>query len=107
MSNVAKEVPNPDTEVNETKASSVEDSKTDYLEFVGTEPYGTEFYKGDAGTHSITKAQMKANHDIDLGAKEVVWRKGSNGRMLVNTSDMSPEAVDVLADDPMFRRVSL
>lgn len=83
------------------------DDKIEYLEFVGMEPYGTEFYKGEFGTHTVTKAQMKANHDIDLGAKEVVWRKDGAGRMLVKASDMTPEAANYLATDPMFKLVTL
>jgi hypothetical protein len=86
-----------------------EDSKAtdtqEFIEFVGQEPYGTEFY-GLKGTHSIDKKHMKDQHDVDLGAKEIVWKRGSNGRFLVPVSDMSLEAAEALVADPLFKRVT-
>lgn len=81
--------------------------KTDYVEFLGTDPsVGTEFY-GQHGTHSITRAHMKDTHDVDLGVKEVVWKRGKNGRFLVPASDLTSEVVDILIADPMFKLVSI
>jgi hypothetical protein len=97
-----KVTPGPDTE---TTAES-EPEKVEYLEFVGSEPYGTEFY-GQTGTHSITDKHMKEYHDVPLGKKEVVWSRGKNGRFLVPTADLNPDAVTVLADDPMFKVVTV
>lgn len=84
-----------------------EPAKTEYIEFVGQEPYGTEFYKGEHGTHTVFAKDFKKYHDLELGKKEVVWRKGANGRMLVPVSDITPEAAEYLASDPMFKRVTL
>jgi hypothetical protein len=84
-----------------------EEDKTEYIEFVGQPPYGTEFYKGELGTHTVFAHDFKKYHDLELGKKEVVWRKGSNGRMLVPVSDITPEAAEYLASDPMFKRVTL
>jgi hypothetical protein len=91
----------------EDLAAEPENDKTEYIEFVGMPPLGTEFYKGDLGTHSIDRKHMKDVHDIDLGAKEVVWRKGANGRMLVPVADIAPAVVAYLETDPMFKRVTL
>lgn len=83
-----------------------EEAEVEYIEFVGEQPYGTEFY-GRTGTHSITAKHLKEHHDVDLGKKEVVWQRGSNGRFLVPVSDITPEAAEVLAQDPMFKRVTI
>ncbi len=91
----------------ETVEKNEEETTNEYLEFVGTDPiHGTEFY-GANGTHSLTQKHMKEYHDVDLGKKEVVWKRGSNGRFLVPVSDLTPEAVEVLAQDPMFKKVSI
>lgn len=82
------------------------ETKTKYLEFVGQEPYGTEFY-GTTGTHTVYDAEMKKYYDVSLGRKEAVWKRGANGRFLVPEGDLSPEAVEVLANDPLFKRVEL
>lgn len=100
------ELPEENVDLPEADAEIAADEEVEYLEFVGTKPFGTEFY-GATGTHTVTRAQMKDRHDVDLGPKEVVWRKGKNGRFLVPVADMTPEAVEVLAADPMFKRVSI
>lgn len=87
--------------------STADDGKTEYVEFVGSDPaHGTEFY-GAKGTHSIDRKHMKDYHDVDLGTKEVVWSRGKNGRFLVPTSELTPEVVAVLEKDPMFKVVSI
>lgn len=84
-----------------------EPAKTEYLEFLGTNPeFGTEFY-GDTGTHVITAKHLREAADVELGVKEAVWKRGRNGRFLVPTSDLTPEAVDHLSHDAMFKVVSL
>jgi hypothetical protein len=81
--------------------------KTEYLEFLGTDPaHGTEFYK-DSGTHTVSDAHMKSVHDVSLGKREAVWKRGRNGRFLVATADLNPAAVEILAADPMFKLVEL
>jgi hypothetical protein len=80
-------------------------TETEYIEFVGDKPYGTEFY-GQGGTHTITRKQFENYHDIKT-VKDLVWKRGANGRFLVPVADMSPEAAELLANDPMFRRVTL
>lgn len=102
------DVPLEDKVAAEGEPEAAPVTETDYIEFVGDNPkYGVEFYNGPSGTHSLTAKHMKEYHDIDLGKKEVVWTKGKNGRMLVPVSDITPEAADVLAEDPMFKRVTL
>jgi hypothetical protein len=90
------------------EAQGDEQGETEYLEFLGTNPetHGTEFYR-DGGTHTISRAHMKAIHGVDLGVKEAVWKRGSNGRFLVPVADLGPEAGEILAADPMFKRVTL
>lgn len=83
-------------------AEQAEAAPEEYIEFVGQEPYGTEF----TGQHSVDRKHMKEYHNVDLGAKEIVWTKGGNGRFLVPVGDMSPEAAAVLEADPLFRRVT-
>lgn len=77
--------------------------EVEYLEFVGFGPTGAEFYT----SHSVTAKQMKDHYDIDLGKNAIVWRKRPDGRMLVPVSDMTPEAAEILANDPMFKHVKL
>lgn len=84
-----------------------EPDKVEYIEFVGQPPYGTEFYNGEHGTHTISAAHLKQYHDLVLGKKEVVWRKRADGKMLVPVSDIPAEVADLLASDPMFKRVTL
>lgn len=86
-----------------------EPAKAQYIEFVGTAPYGTEFYTKTVGgvAHTITAKHMRDTHDIDLGKREVSWTRGTNGRFLVSTSDLTPEAVEYLKTDPMFKLVEL
>lgn len=78
--------------------------KTEYIEFLGTDPstHGTKFSVG----HGVSKAHFKKYHDV-VTPKDLEWTKGSNGRFLVPVSDMSPEAAEVLVNDPMFKRVTL
>lgn len=102
MSDV-NELPEADPEVAADEQASAEEVKTEYIEFVGMPPYGTEF----TSQHSVDRKHMKDYHDLDLGAKEVVWTKGKNGRFLVPVSDMTPEAAGYFESDPMFKRVSL
>jgi hypothetical protein len=83
--------------------AQAEPAKTEYIEFVGDVKYGTEF----TGRHRVSDKHMKKFHHVDLGKKEVSWTKRADGRMLVPTSDITPEAAEVLANDPMFKRVEL
>jgi hypothetical protein len=77
---------------------------TDYIEFLGTDPatYGTKFHT----SHAVSKMHFKKYHDVTT-PKDLTWEKGANGRFLVPVSDMSPEAAEVLDNDPMFKRVTL
>lgn len=85
----------------------VQDDKVEYLEFLGTDPQlGTEFY-GATGTHSVSAKHLREVADIELGVKEAVWQRQKNGRFLVPTADLTPEAVEYLMQDPMFKVVSL
>ncbi len=90
----------------ESFKTAEEPAKTDYLEFVGTGQYGTEFY-GQRGTHVVTAKQLKEAYDVDLGVKEAVWKRGKNQRFLVPVADLNAEAVEALEKDPMFKRVSI
>ena len=109
MSDDRNEVlPEADPEVRADEEAALEEPQaepqgTEYIEFVGQQPYGTEF----TTSHTVSRKDLKDAYDIDLGTKEVVWTKGRNGRFLVKASDMSPEAVEVLENDPMFKRVTL
>lgn len=84
-------------------AAPAEEAKTEYVEFVGTDPnYGTEFHE----KHAVSRAHLKKYHDLTT-PKDLEWTKGSNGRFLVPVADMTPEVAELLANDPMFKRVTL
>lgn len=80
----------------------VGEAPTEYIEFLGWKPYGTEFIS----EHSVPKKHMKDTHDIK-STKDVVWRKGANGRMLVPVADIDPDVVDYLVTDEAFKKVTL
>jgi hypothetical protein len=87
----------------EKAAVEEEPEATEYIEFVGTDPqYGTTFHT----SHSVSKAHFKKFHDLTV-PKDLVWTRGANGRFLVPVSDMTPEAAEVLVNDPMFKRVTV
>jgi hypothetical protein len=78
-------------------------SGTEYIEFVGTDPaYGTEFHE----KHSVSRAHFKKYHDVTT-PKDLEWTKRADGKMVVPVADMSPEAAEILANDPMFKKVTL
>lgn len=80
-----------------------EPTKTEYVEWVGLPPFGTTSSSG----HSVSAAHMKKYHDVDLGVKEASWTPDRKRRFLVKASDLTPEAVEVLTADPMFKLVEL
>jgi len=86
-----------------TKASEPMPEPVEYVEFVGTEPYGAEFITA----HTITRKQARDAWEITIPA-DLVWTKDrrKKDRMLVPTEGMSPELVEFLADDPMFKVVT-
>jgi hypothetical protein len=88
------------------QTAEAEPEKTEYIEFVGQEPYGTEFIS----EHTVTRRQLRDAWDVAI-PKDLKWTKtqgGPNaGRMLVPVSDMTPEAAEGFEKDPMFKRVSL
>lgn len=86
------------------REESSEPDKVEYIEFLGTDPglHGTTLHT----SHSVSKAHFKQYHDV-VTDKDLTWTKGSNGRFLVPVGDMSPEAAEVLAKDPMFKRVKV
>ncbi len=90
-----------------------EPAKTEYLEFLGTDPrgFGTEFYAEGVVGHTVTRKHLKDVHDVTTQDKDLAWTKAAagkhKGRMLVPVADVSPEALDILENDPMFKRVSL
>lgn len=90
----------------QTAEAEPEPEKTEYIEFVGTEPYGTEFI----GEHTVTRRQLREAWGVTI-PKDLKWTKtqgGPNaGRMLVPVSDMTPEAAEGFDKDPMFKLVSL
>lgn len=84
-----------------------EEPKTEYIEFVGTDPqYGVEFHS----EHTVTRKQLRDAWGVET-SKDLKWTKQDGGplkgRMLVPVADMSPEAAEGLANDPMFKRVTL
>ena len=88
-----------------------EPEKVEYIEFLGTDPkFGTEFYAPGVVGHTVTRKDLKDAWGITI-PKDIEWTKLAGGphrgRMLVPVSDLTPEAADGLANDPMFKRVSL
>ena len=104
------EVPEADPEVRADEQAGLEpeqeEGKTQYVEFVGSEPFGTEF----TSEHTVTRKQLRDAWDVST-PKDLRWTKAQSGprkgRMLVQASDMSPEALEGFTNDPMFRVVEL
>lgn len=96
-----------ETQMNEVQAEAepvaVEPETTEYIEFVGWKPYGTEF----TAEHSISGKHMQDTHDIKMTGKDLVWRKGANGRMLLPLDSINPEVAEYLETDEAFKKVSL
>jgi len=84
----------------EEERSASTDDKTEYVEFVGWPPFGTEFIS----SHVVPASHMKEVHDIKT-TKDLWWTKGANGRMLLATSGMDPKVLDYLKTDPAFKVV--
>jgi hypothetical protein len=95
-----------DPEVAADEEAFEEPETTEYIEFVGTPPYGVEF----TSEHTVTRKQLRDAWSVSI-PKDLVWRKtegGPNqGRMLVPVSDMTPEAAAGFENDPLFKRVEL
>ena len=115
MTDDRNEVPEADPEVRadeqvdldlEQGLEPEQESKTQYVEFVGSEPFGTEF----TSEHTVTRKQLRDAWDVST-PKDLRWTKAQSGprkgRMLVPASDMSPEALEGFTNDPMFRVVEL
>lgn len=102
MSDVHDQDLSEDELFEEQEQAEAEDAPTEYIEFLGWAPYGTEF----TSEHSVPKKHMKDVHDIKA-TKDVVWRKGANGRMLVPVSQIDKDVVDYLVTDVAFKKVTL
>lgn len=101
------EAQNTVPEAEQLSEAPAEPEKVDYIEFVGTNPeYGTEFHS----EHTITRKQLRDAWGVET-PKDMRWVKAEGGphkgRMLVPVSDMSPQAAEGLANEPMFKRVTL
>ncbi len=83
-----------------------EKTQTEYIEFLGSAEYGTEFYRA-TGTHTVNRKDVQEAWGLELGHKEVVWRRGRAGRFLVPASEFSAEVRDALVATPEFKLVSL
>jgi len=95
----------PDDKVAEAKTA-----KTDYIEYLGEAPYGTDFL----GSHTIPKGDGLWKRNSVTVTKDVVWERDPMGpevgqkgnRMLLPVADLPAEVVDVLAKTPGYKRVS-
>lgn len=83
-------------------AADPESAKVEYIEYLGDPTYGTEFTVG----HEVSRKHLREHHDVST-PKDLTWTKGKNGRFLVKVEDMSPEAAELLENDPAFKRVTL
>jgi hypothetical protein len=95
-------VTEPTQETSATEVATDTSGKTEYVEFVGWQPYGTQF----TGVHTIGRKHMADVHDIKT-TKDLTWTKGANGRFLLKTADVDPAVLDYLKTDPAFKVVTI
>lgn len=93
----------PQTSTSKPEARAEADG---YIEYLGSERYGTEF----EDTRLITRKQAKDAWEVSI-PKDLRWtkaRSGPNrGRMLLPLSEVPAEVVDLLLEDPSFAKVGL
>lgn len=83
---------------------------TDYIEYMGEEPYGTAFLS----SHTILRTDDLWKRNKVEDAKDVVWTRDPSGpgigqqgsRMLVRVEDLTPGMVRVLEKTSGYKRVS-
>jgi hypothetical protein len=88
-----------------------EQKPREYLEYLGEEPYGTDFL----GSHTITKGDALWKRYGVKPTKDVVWERDPLGpghgkpgnRMLLAVEDIQPDVVPVLEKLPNVKRVTL
>lgn len=89
-----------------TKAQAEARAEDGFIEYLGSERYGTEF----EDVRQITRREAKQAWDVSI-PKDLRWtkaRSGPNrGRMLLPLSEIPAEVVDLLLEDPAFVKVGL
>lgn len=77
-----------------------------FIEYLGSERYGTEF----EDARVITRKQAKTAWDVSI-PKDLRWDKAktgpNRGRMLLPLSAIPAEVVDLLLEDPAFTKVGV
>jgi hypothetical protein len=92
------------------KAAPAAEATTEYIEYLGEQPYGTAFLS----SHTIPKGDPLWKRNKVSLTKDLVWERdplgpgiGQKGnRMLLPVEDIPVEALSFLEKTPGFKRVS-
>jgi hypothetical protein len=79
------------------------EEETEYIEFVGSAPHGTEFID----TRVISVADAKNGWDLDI-PEDLRWdkkNKGGKPRMLLEASKVPADVRELLLEDKSFKVV--
>lgn len=82
-------------------------AEVQYLEYKGDPQYGTEFLT----SHTIRPVDAEAAQWVTKLDSDITWKRRESGRfkgrMLVKVDDLPEGVIEELADDPLFRVVTL
>lgn len=105
MDMVANEEPRDINDDEEQEPRKAKSSK-EFVEYMGSEQYGTEF----EDRRVISRRDVKEGWDVSM-SKDLVWtkaRSGPNrGRMLLSTEGIPEEVMERLREEPGFRVVTV
>lgn len=87
-------------------STSNEPTTEGFIEYLGSERYGTEF----EDVRLITRKQAKDAWEVSI-PKDLRWTKAKSGpnrgRMLLPLADIPAEVVDLLLEDSAFTKVGV
>jgi hypothetical protein len=94
----------------EQAAAADENTKVEYIEYLGEEPYGTAFLH----THTLPRGDGLWKRAKITANKDVTWERDPYGpgigqkgnRMLVRVEDLPTGAAEALEALPQYKRVS-
>lgn len=94
-------------ESNKVTASAEAPQETEYVEFTGIGPHGTEFY-GDTG-HTISRKDAKDGWGEEI-PKDLVWRRGKGNtakRFLLPLNEIPENVRELVLGEQHFKKVTL
>lgn len=87
-------------------STTAEPTPEGFIEYLGSDKYGTEF----EDVRLITRKQAKAAWEVSI-PKDLRWTKArtgpNRGRMLLPLADVPAEVVDLLLEDKAFVKVGV